>query len=125
MTAHPGDVIQGLTAHQQPGHLRHPLAQDNRGHNVTDGLCLSLGPAQASVTELRACLYNLLNIQQTQTITISYDHRSCAPITHLCPASVTGVYLADKTSNKIGNQIINSKPTLCLNQRFLQDHKNI
>ena len=42
---HPRDVLHGLTPHQQPGHLPHLLAQHNRGHNVTDGLGLSLVPA--------------------------------------------------------------------------------
>ena len=46
--AHPDDVLYSLSPHQQPGHLPHLLAQHHTGHNVTDGLCLSLVPALSS-----------------------------------------------------------------------------
>ena len=62
---------------------------------VLHTVLLSSGPAT----------YNLLNVQQTQTVAISYDHRSCASIPHLCPAPVAGAYLTDKTSKGIEYKI--------------------
>ena len=44
LLAHLSDVADSLATHQKPRDIRHRLTQGHRGHNVTNGLGLSLIP---------------------------------------------------------------------------------
>ena len=89
LLAHLSDVADSLATHQKPRDIRHRLTQGHRGHNVTDGLGLSLIPEHVIQSKLRVfelldrgCL---LNVEETHVKSIPHNHCGSASIPNCSP----------------------------------------